>query len=143
MFGVVAVSNAMLPLLRRSSPGEIVNLTSDLDSLHHATADVHPLGELPPMLAYNSSKTAVDALTVTYANELGEEGILVNVASPGLVATDLNDHQGTLTPEQGSRIPVLMATLDDEGPTGTFRAEDRTPRAASRRGNRRLPVKEP
>lgn len=69
----------------------------------------------------------MDALTVTYANELGEEGILVNVASPGLVATDLNDHQGTLTPEQGSRIPVLMATLDDEGPTGTFRAEDGTP----------------
>ncbi len=122
----------MLPLLRGSSAARIVNLTSDLGSLHHATAGDHPLGPLPPMLAYNSSKTAVNALTVTYANELREDGILVNAASPGIVATDLNGHQGMLSPEQGARIPVDMATLGDGGPTGTFRAEDGTPEGRPR-----------
>jgi NAD(P)-dependent dehydrogenase (short-subunit alcohol dehydrogenase family) len=128
VFGVVAVTNAMLPLLRRSSAARVVNVSSDLGSLHHATAKDNPWGGAPPLLlAYNSSKTALNAITIMYADELRDAGILVNTVSPGYVATDLNGHRGTLTPDQGARIPVLMATLGDDGPTGTFRAEDGTP----------------
>ena len=127
VFGVVAVTNAMLPLLRRSDASRIVNLSSDLGSLHHATAGDHPMGAFPPLLAYNSSKTALNAITVAYANELRDTGILVNAVSPGSVATDQNDHQGLLTPEEGARLPVRMATLPDDGPTGTYRTENGTP----------------
>ena len=127
VFGVIAVTNAMLPLLRRSHAARIVNLTSDLGSLHHAVAGDHPVGAFPPLLAYNSSKTALNAITVAYANELREHGILVNAVSPGSVATDQNNHQGELTPEQGARLPVVMATLANDGPTGTYRTEDGSP----------------
>jgi NAD(P)-dependent dehydrogenase (short-subunit alcohol dehydrogenase family) len=127
VFGVVAVTNMMLPLLRNSSAARIVNITSDLGSLHHAIAGDHPVGAYPTLLAYNTSKTALNAVTVTYANELRAAGILVNAVSPGSVATEQNDYQGELTPEQGARIPVLMAILDDDGPTGTFTPEDGTP----------------
>jgi NAD(P)-dependent dehydrogenase (short-subunit alcohol dehydrogenase family) len=125
VFGVVAVTNALLPLLRRSRAARIVNLSSELGSLHHQVAADHPAGDFPNLLAYSTSKTALNAVTVAYANELRAEGIRVNAVSPGLVATDLNGHQGPLTPEQGARIPVLMASSDD-GPTGTFRGEDWT-----------------
>ena len=119
VFGVVAVTNAMLPLLRRSAAARIVNISSDLGSLHHAAAADHPLGAFPPLLAYNSSKTALNAITVAYANELRDAGILVNAVSPGSVATDQNDHQGLLTPEDGARIPVRMATLKTARPAPT------------------------
>jgi NAD(P)-dependent dehydrogenase (short-subunit alcohol dehydrogenase family) len=55
---------------------------------------------------------------VTYANELRGQGILVNAVSPGSVATDQNGHRGVLTPEQGAQLPIRMATLPTEGPTG-------------------------
>ncbi|WP_152365262.1 SDR family oxidoreductase [Microlunatus speluncae] len=115
VFGVVAVTNAMLPLLRRSPAGRIVNLTSDLGSLTLASADP----SFPQLLAYNSSKTALNAITVTYANELRSDGILVNAVSPGSVATDQNGHRGELTPDQGARLPIRFATLPQHGPTGT------------------------
>jgi NAD(P)-dependent dehydrogenase (short-subunit alcohol dehydrogenase family) len=127
VFGVIAVTNAMLPLLRRSDAARIVNLTSDLGSLHHAVERDHPVGAFPPLLAYNSSKSALNAVTVAYANELRELGILVNAVSPGSVATDQNDHQGQLTPEQGARLPVVMATLADDRPTGSYRTQDGSP----------------
>ncbi|MFI6827131.1 SDR family oxidoreductase [Kribbella sp. NPDC050241] len=114
VFGVVAVTNAMLPLLRRSAAARIVNLTSDLGSLTLASADEN----FPQLLAYNSSKTALNAVTVAYANELRSEGILVNAVSPGSVATDQNGHAGVLTTEQGARLPIRMATLASGGPTG-------------------------
>ena len=115
VFGVVAVTNAMLPLLRRSSAARIVNLTSDLGSLGLASGDEN----FPQLLAYNSSKTALNAITVAYANELRSEGMLVNAVSPGSVATDQNGHAGVLTTEQGARLPIRMATLAAGGPTGT------------------------
>lgn len=93
VFGVTAVTNAMLPLLRRSRAGRIVNLTSDLGSLAKASSDP----AFPRLLAYSSSKAALNAVTVTYANELRDQGILVNAVSPGSVATDQNGHQGVLT----------------------------------------------
>jgi NAD(P)-dependent dehydrogenase (short-subunit alcohol dehydrogenase family) len=114
VFGVVAVTNAMLPLLRRSGAGRIVNLTSDLGSLTKAASDP----AFPQLLGYNTSKAALNAVTVTYANELRDEGILVNAVSPGSVATDQNGHRGVLTPDQGAKLPIRMATLPTGGPTG-------------------------
>jgi NAD(P)-dependent dehydrogenase (short-subunit alcohol dehydrogenase family) len=112
VFGVVAVTNAMLPLLRRSRVGRIVNLTSDLGSLARASDDPTFL----QLLAYNSSKAALNAVTITYANELRSEGILVNAVSPGSVSTDQNGHRGVLTPEQGGRVANPHGDIACGGP---------------------------
>ncbi|GHG83337.1 SDR family oxidoreductase [Streptomyces griseocarneus] len=131
VFGVIAVTNAFLPLLRRSPAARIVNVSSVLASLTHAAARHDPSGVFPPgvfpaVLDYNTSKAALNAITVTYANELRDTGILVNACSPGFVATDINDHRGHLTPDEGARIPVLLATLGEDGPTAAFIGEDGT-----------------
>ncbi len=122
VFGVVRVTNAMLPLLRASAAARIVNIGTEIASLHHLAEGDHPMGEFPLLLAYNSSKTALNAITIAYAKELAAAGIKVNVAAPGYVATDLNGHAGMTSPEQGASIPVQMATLPTDGPTGTFTA---------------------
>ncbi|MEJ1202790.1 MULTISPECIES: SDR family oxidoreductase [unclassified Streptomyces] len=132
VFGVITVTNALLPLLRRAPSARIVNVSSAIGSLSAAAANVdptgvHPPGEFPVMLSYATSKTALNAVTLTYANELRGTGILVNAASPGFVATDINGHHGVLTTEQGAHIPVHLATLGDDGPTATFLGEDGTP----------------
>lgn len=132
VFGVITVTNALLPLLRTAGSARIVNVSSAIGSLSAAAANldptgVHPPGEFPTMLSYSTSKAALNAVTLTYANELRGTGILVNAASPGFVATDINGHHGILTVEQGAHIPVLLATLDDDGPTAVFLGEDGTP----------------
>ena len=114
VFGVIAVTNMMLPLLRRSRARRIVNLTSDLGSITKASSDP----AFPQLLAYNPSKAALNAVTVTYANELRDHGILVNAVSPGSVATDQNGHRGVLTPDQGAKLPIRMAMLPTDGSTG-------------------------
>jgi NAD(P)-dependent dehydrogenase (short-subunit alcohol dehydrogenase family) len=89
------------------------------------TADpAGPFAAWPGLLAYNSSKTALNALTVLYANALRGEGIKVNAADPGYVATDLNHHTGTRTAAEGAQIVVRLASLPASGPTGTFQADD-------------------
>jgi NAD(P)-dependent dehydrogenase (short-subunit alcohol dehydrogenase family) len=127
--GVVAVINAMLPLLRRSDAPRIVNLSTEIASLTHMTDPEHRAAKRL-LLAYNSSKTAVNALTLIYANALRADGILVNAAGPGYVATDMNDHQGVLTVQEGARVPVALATLGADGPTGTFVGDDGSPTGA-------------
>ncbi|MGB8347711.1 MAG: SDR family oxidoreductase, partial [Ktedonobacteraceae bacterium] len=117
VFGVFAVTKAMLPLLRRSDAGRIVNLSSPMGSLGLNSDPTSFYTRMPPLLAYNSSKTAVNAITVFFANELRDTNIKVNSVSPGYVATDLNDHSGFLTPEQGAKTPVAFATLPADGPT--------------------------
>ena len=120
VFGVIAVTNAMLPLLRRSQAPRIVNLSSAAGSLTIASDPDGPLAGLLASAAYSPSKTALNALTVQYANELRKEGILVNVADPGFVDTDINNHTGYLTTAQGAAVVVRLATLGAEGPTGGF-----------------------
>ena len=120
VFGVFAVTRAMLPLLRRSDAGCIVNLSSPVGSLSLNSNPASFYSQMPPLLAYNSSKTAVNAITVFFANELRNTSIKVNAVSPGYVATELNDHSGMLTPEQGAKVPVTFATLPAGGPTGGF-----------------------
>ncbi|WP_017596036.1 SDR family NAD(P)-dependent oxidoreductase [Nocardiopsis potens] len=124
VFGVVAVTNAMLPLLRRSPAPRIVNVSSHSASLTLTGDPDGPFADLLPSAAYNPSKSALNALTVQYANELRKDGILVNAAAPGYVDTDINDHTGFLTPAQGAAVVVRLATLDTGGPTAGFFAED-------------------
>jgi NAD(P)-dependent dehydrogenase (short-subunit alcohol dehydrogenase family) len=124
VFGVVTVTNTMLPLLRRAGGARIVNVSSMLGSLSMAADPQGPFSAWPGafLLAYNSSKTALNALTVIWASALRAEGIKVNSADPGYVATDLNHHSGNSTVEQGADIIVTLATLAQDGPTGTFQA---------------------
>jgi NAD(P)-dependent dehydrogenase (short-subunit alcohol dehydrogenase family) len=119
VYGVVAVTNAMLPLLREAPAARIVNLSSGLGSLA-LTSD--PDGPFPGalLLAYNSSKSALNSITVTYANELRDTPIKVNAADPGYCATDLNGHAGPRTPAQGAIAAVRLATLPEDGPTAGF-----------------------
>ncbi len=127
VFGLVTVTGAMLPLLRRSQAPRIVMVSSIMGSLTLWSDPDSPQRRYAPALpAYNSSKTALNALTVTYANALREDGIKVNAANPGYVATDLNHHAGTRTPAEGAEIIVRLATLPADGPTGTFQADDGT-----------------
>lgn len=119
--GVFAVTKAMLPLLRRSDEARIVNVSSSLGSLSlRSNADSNEMRFAPPLLAYNSSKTLVNAITVAFAQELRDSGIKVNAISPGFCATDLNDHRGFLTPAQGATVAVTYATLPTDGPNGGF-----------------------
>lgn len=124
VFGVITVTNAMLPLMRRSQAPRIVNIASHAASLT-LNSDPHgPLAALVPSAAYSPSKTALTALTVQYANELRQDGFLVNAVAPGYVATDSNNHRGFLTVAQGAAILVHLATLGADGPTAGFFAEE-------------------
>ncbi len=118
VFGVIRVTNAMLPLLRRSASPRIVNMSSTVGSL---TLQSTPGAETGPIAAaYSPSKTFLNAVTVQYAKELHDTNILINAACPGYVATDLNGFRGHRTPEQGAAIAIRLATLPNDGPTGGF-----------------------
>jgi NAD(P)-dependent dehydrogenase (short-subunit alcohol dehydrogenase family) len=119
VFGVFATIKAMLPLLRRSPASRIVNMSSGLGSLTQNSDPRFPFAGVK-LLAYNSSKTAVNGMTVLFAAELKDTGIKVNAADPGYVATDMNQHQGTRTVAQGAVAPVRLATLPPDGPTGGY-----------------------
>jgi NAD(P)-dependent dehydrogenase (short-subunit alcohol dehydrogenase family) len=118
-FGTLAVIQAMLPLLRRSASGRIVNVSSGLGSLTH---NGDPKSELAGvrLMGYNASKAALNMLTVQLAGELREAGIKVNSADPGFTATDLNGHRGYQTIPQGAAAAIRLALLPDDGPTGSF-----------------------
>ena len=124
VFGVIAVTNAMLPLLRRSPAPRIVNVGSHAASLTLTSDPGGPFATLLPSAAYSPSKTALTALTVQYANELRKDGVLVNAVAPGYVDTDSNNHSGYLTPAQGAAVLVRLATLGADGPTAGFFGED-------------------
>ena len=117
LLGVLRVTNAFVPLLRASGHPRIVNVSSTVGSfaatLEHEMFDWEVV---PPI--YAVSKTALTMLTLKYSRAL--PGILVNAADPGYTGTDLNDGQGTQTVTEGSDAIVRLATLPDDGPTGTF-----------------------
>jgi len=116
VFGVVSVIQAMLPLLRRSPAGRIVNMSTGLASLTLTRGSDAPMG-FSRLLAYNSSKTALNAVTVQFANELADTPIKVNAANPGLCATALSEGKGR-PPRDGAMVAVKLALLDADGPTG-------------------------
>src|SRR4029077_4602337 len=122
VFGVIAVTQAMLPLLREAPAARIVNVSSSSGSL---TLNSDPANPHRSMFGtYSSSKTALNAITVAFAADLESAGIKVNAACPGFTSTDLNNFAGTRTVEQAAREPVRLALLDANGPTGTFSNED-------------------
>lgn len=123
VFGMLAVTQAMLPLIRKSSAGRIVNVSSGLGSIAVMSIPDSPYAQFN-YAGYNTSKSAVNALTVALANELRGTPIKVNAADPGYVATDLNNHSGFRTVEQGATEPVRLATLGPDGPTGGYFNED-------------------
>ena len=118
-FGVFAVTKAMLPLLHKSQAGRIVNTSSGLGSLTQNSDPNYEYAQIK-YLAYNSSKTALNAMTVQFAHELKDTPIKVNSADPGYVATDINNNNGTRTVQQGASTPVRLATLPADGPTGSY-----------------------
>ena len=122
VWGVIRLTNAVLPMLRRSPSPRIVNVSSGVGSLTLQSADDGTTG--PLSAAYSPSKTYLNAVTVQYAKELKDTGVLVNMGCPGFVSTDLNGHRGTRTPEEGARTPIRLATLPDGGPTGTYSNDD-------------------
>lgn len=125
VFGVVSVTSAFLPLLRKSSTPRIVNVSSSAGSLT-LMSDPELFDQNPVALGYVSSKTALTAMTIQYARGLAAENILVNAISPGFVATDLNGHRGVRTPSEGAASAVRMATIAADGPTGTLTDDDGT-----------------
>ncbi|MEV5849406.1 SDR family oxidoreductase [Streptomyces sp. NPDC051985] len=129
VFGVVAVTNAFLPALRRSAHPRVVNVSSGTASLTWST---HPNPQFahgsPRSAAYRSSKAALNALTVFYAQELAEDGIKVNALAPGRRATDLVPGiTGGGDPAEAARGAVRLALLPDDGPTGGFFSWDGAP----------------
>jgi NAD(P)-dependent dehydrogenase (short-subunit alcohol dehydrogenase family) len=119
VFGVLAVYQAMLPLLRETPGARIVNVSSGVGSL---TTNSDPTSRYRANFSpvYPASKTALNALTVAMAIELEAEGIKVNAISPGFTKTNLNGYAGTETVEEGAREAVRVALLGADGPTGTF-----------------------
>jgi NAD(P)-dependent dehydrogenase (short-subunit alcohol dehydrogenase family) len=119
VFGTMSVILAMLPLLRRSAAGRIVNVSSGLGSIALARTAGTPFN-LKPMLSYSTSKSAVNAMTVQFANELRDTPIKVNAADPGYTSTDMTCHDGARTPEMAARPILRLATLPADGPSGGF-----------------------
>jgi NAD(P)-dependent dehydrogenase (short-subunit alcohol dehydrogenase family) len=122
VFGVIAVTQAMLPLLREAPAARIVNVASSGGSLTLNSDPTNP--HRSRFGTYSASKAAANAVTVAFAAALETDGIKVNAACPGFTATDLNNFRGTRTVEQAAHEPVRLALLDDDGPTGTFSNED-------------------
>jgi NAD(P)-dependent dehydrogenase (short-subunit alcohol dehydrogenase family) len=119
VFGVIRVTQAFLPLLKASASPHIVMISSSLGSLAWASDFDAPMAHVN-LLGYNSSKSALNAVTVAFAKELAPLGFKVNAGCPGYTATDLNQHSGLRTPEQGAAIGIRLATLPGDGPTGAF-----------------------
>ncbi len=123
VFGAIAVTQAMLPLLTKSPHARIVNLSSLLGSLS-ANAQPNSFGGGFARLGYCSSKTALNAVTVQFANEFRSSGMKVNCATPGYCSTDMTGHSGSRSARQGAQTPIRLATLPDDGPTACFFDDD-------------------
>jgi NAD(P)-dependent dehydrogenase (short-subunit alcohol dehydrogenase family) len=119
VFGVIAVTQAMLPLLRGAPAARIVNVSSGAGSLTRNSDPAFPSRSIFGPV-YPASKTALNAMTLAMAIELESTGIKVNAACPGFTKTNLNNYAGTQTVEEGAREPVRLALLGPDGPTGTF-----------------------
>ncbi|MDF7813763.1 SDR family NAD(P)-dependent oxidoreductase [Hymenobacter sp. YC55] len=122
VFGVIAVTQAMLPFLKESAAGRIINVSSALGSLNLNADPTYPYRAIFGV-GYAASKTALNAVTLSFAIELETSTITVNAASPGFPATALNNFQGTETIEVAARN-IVRAALDESGVTGTFTGSD-------------------
>ena len=124
VFGVVAVTNAMVPLLRKLAAAYIGNVSSSLGTVASLADPESPRWQYANLLGYNSSKAALNAITLIYAHTLRADGITVNAVSPGYVATDLNHHSGHLTAEEAGAHIARQITQPDREATGVFLSEN-------------------
>ena len=120
LFGLIATTQAFLPLLRKSEAGRIVNLSSILGSIEFHAEPGSPVYESKDQPAYNVSKSAVNAFTVQLAYELKETPLKVNAAHPGWVKTEMGGEGAMMEIVDGARTSVALATLGADGPSGTF-----------------------
>ena len=118
VFGVIAVTQTLLPLLREAPAARIVNVGSGVGSLTLNADPAFPF-RAGFGVVYGASKTALNAVTLAFAIELEQTNIRVNVASPGYTKTAMNNFSGTDTVEQGAQEMVRLV-LDGDWPTGTF-----------------------
>ena len=121
VYGVIRVTNALLPLLRRSPSPRIVNISSSVGSVTWQADPEVNVG--PIMAAYSPTKSYLNAVTVHYARKFEGTNILINAACPGLVATDFTGFTGRAVKEAAA-TPIRLATLPDGGPTGSFQNDD-------------------
>jgi NAD(P)-dependent dehydrogenase (short-subunit alcohol dehydrogenase family) len=119
-FGVLAVTQAMLPLIRNSPAGRIVMVSSGLGSLTWNSDPNWPGARNYRLIGYNGSKAILNMMTVQLAAELSNTSIRVNTVNPGYTATDINENRGTQTVEEGAAETVRQALLGDDAPTGGF-----------------------
>ncbi|WP_319517846.1 SDR family NAD(P)-dependent oxidoreductase [uncultured Martelella sp.] len=119
VFGTLRVSYAFIPLLKAAEQGVIVNVSTGLASFGWLT-DPESRYFGTNLLGYNSSKAAVNGLTVSLAKALEPYGIKVNSADPGWTKTDFTGHTGNHGPEDAAKIIVRLATIDKDGPTMGF-----------------------
>ena len=118
-FGVVFSTQALLPLIKKSDAGRIVNVSSNLGSLTlHSDPSVSI--SAVKMFAYDTSKTALNSFTIHLAHELKNTAIKVNSVHPGWIHTELGGSAAPMTPEDGASTSVRLATLSADGPTGGF-----------------------
>jgi NAD(P)-dependent dehydrogenase (short-subunit alcohol dehydrogenase family) len=118
-FAQVALTKTLLPLIRKSPAGRIVNLSSILGSLNLHADPKSPIYHAKSF-AYDASKTALNAFTVHLAYELRDTKIKVNSAHPGWVKTDMGGDQAPMELSDGAKTSVGLATLPEDGPTGGY-----------------------
>jgi len=119
VFSVVAVTRELLPLIRKSDAGRIVNLSSILGSLALHADPASPIFNSKPF-AYDASKAALNAFTIHLAHELKDTPIKVNSAHPGWVKTEMGTAAAPMEIPDGAKTSVALATLGADGPTGKF-----------------------
>ncbi|HTW63152.1 MAG TPA: SDR family oxidoreductase [Bryobacteraceae bacterium] len=122
-FGPIALIQAMLPLLRNSAHGRVVNVSSSLGSLTLSSDLNSPFADFLA-LGYNTSKSALNSMTVQFAKELKDTPIKVNAICPGYCATDINGNSGPRSAAQGAVAAIEYATIGPDGPTGGYFNED-------------------
>lgn len=124
-FGAVQTTQQFINLLKKSNNPVIINVSSELGSLTIHNSRQNPNFEIYD--TYSCSKTALNAFTVMLANEFKHTNFKINSVSPGYTATDLNQHKGIQTVEQGAKFIVKYATIGIDGPTGGFFKEEEIP----------------
>ena len=119
LFAPVALTQALLPLLRKSRAARIVNVSSIMGSLALHSDGNSPIYNIKPF-AYDASKAALNAFTIHLAHELRDTNMKVNSAHPGWVKTDMGTDAAPMGIVEGAKTSVALATLPDDGPTGAF-----------------------
>jgi NAD(P)-dependent dehydrogenase (short-subunit alcohol dehydrogenase family) len=119
LFSVIAVTREFLPLLKKSSAGRIVNLSSILGSLTLQADPQSPIASIKTF-AYDASKSALNAFTIHLAAELADTNIKVNSAYPGWVKTEMGTDRAPMEISDGAKTSVELALIGPDGPNGRF-----------------------